>query len=353
MRLPEAPPGYPIGQPSLSPDGDTVAFVYGRAFLGNELLLFDIPTATLRSIETPPRFIVSNPTFSPDARRLAMVTYCLDACEPGELGRQIATIDLESEDYRIVTSGRHVKRYHPVLSPDGRTVYFSSGKLVWKKDYIAEGREWFAGSREVEDVGFDGVSKVDLGSGEESLVLPNSRVETRFLGVFVGSVTNDGAIVMTTIAPHGGEFEELVDDLWKEYKLVGAVYDQGSDLVPLPLNATQGMSSLSASADGKRLVFISSPPDDRYNYDLFQLVDGEVSQLTTLKTFMARARISANGKRVVFLADSSSRQNWTIWIHDIETGETRPILTPEAILTFVDPNVEMDALGAEHDESGQ
>ena len=55
-------------------------------------------------------------------------------------------------------------------------------------------------------------------------------------------------------------------------------------------------------------------------YDVF-LGDGETFEpATSLFTHMGHTAISKSGNRVAFLADDTRRQDWSLWVLDVETG---------------------------------
>ncbi|MEQ9144001.1 MAG: hypothetical protein RLO08_06560 [Parvibaculaceae bacterium] len=336
MSASEPLPGSLIGPPSLSPDGTLVAFSYGKRASENWLVLYDTVSKSLRLVEKPPHIVVSAPSFSPDGRKLAVATYCYDNCTPSEFGYQIAIINLANDELRFVTSGRDLIRLGPVFSADGRTVFFVSKTLAWRDAWVAEGKPWDDDWGESQPFGFTGASKLDLQTGVEKPIFPNSGVATSFLGIFLGSTTEENDLVFTAIAPQDGEVESIVERMDKETALLGYVYNPIHGLTLLPENnVTSSMNSLSASADGRRKIFISSSPDYQFDYELYQSVDGRVSQLTSLKTHMYAARISGNDGKIVFLADNTRQKNWSVWIHDLLTNETRIIMTPDALLAFL------------------
>jgi|GEM_PF-5701568 len=348
MPYREEPPGYSIGTPSLSPDGKTIAFAYGRQFEDNQLVLFDIPTSTLRTIEKPRHLLVKSPTFSPDGKKLAVQTYCYDACEPGEFAYQIAILDVVEGPLKFVTSGREFMRESPIFSADGQSVFYTENAIAWRDDFLARGLPWDDEQRDSALMGFSGMARVDLRSRNEERLFPSEKAPTRFSGVFPGSFSGTGSILFSAIVPHGGELESIVDDMGRKYDLLGYEYHADGRLELLPENVLHPMNSLSARTDGRRRTFISSPVNDRFNYDLFRSVDGQVSQVTSLQSHMAGASVAGNADIVVFRADATRRQNWSIWTHDFETGETRQVLTPEMLLVFFSPEI-----APVHDETYQ
>ena len=92
------------------------------------------------------------------------------------------------------------------------------------------------------------------------------------------------------------------------------------------------IGSVSASRDGKAMVFIdlsSVTPQTKgvgYNYEIFKLEDGKLTQMTHLLSYLYDARVSYDGSTVAFGANPSRRrQDIDLFILNIHTGEVRPM----------------------------
>ncbi len=327
-------PGSLIGPPSLSPDGRLIAFTYGRSVGDNALLLYDIESEQLRLIDKPPYLFVRWPSFSPDGERLAVATYCDEECPPEASNYQIAVVNLNTEEMEFVTSGRDFVRKGPVFSSDGRTVFFTASELDWHEDWIATGRRWPDDWGESRSAAFDGLSKVMLIDEQEVQLFPSAQNPLSFFSCKVGAVTDRGDVYFSAIGPRGGG-GLATTEIDRKTSMLGYVLRSNGELELLAQNIDWPMSSISSSVDGKTQIFISSPATDRYKYDLFQLADGMVSQISFLGTHMSFARVSADGQTVVFVADVRRQRNWSIWIHDMVTGETKMTLSYEKIREFL------------------
>lgn len=333
-------PGQLIGPPSPSPDGRLVAFTYGGTAENNWLLLYDIAENSLRLIEKPARLIVSSPSFSPDGERLVVATYCKDGCRPDEANSQIAVLNIAEGKFQFVTADRNFVRQRPIFSADGTKVFFSTTPLLWREESIAAGVRWPEEWGEAKAIGYDGLSQVDLPSLRETPLFPTETWDLNFSYVRAAGATNTGDLIVSADGPHGADLDPIVAAFSKRnvlYSTIAYVYRHPRHLKPLRQGPLMHMSSVSSTSDGKKQVFVSSPPDDKYNYDLFQLVGGEVSQVTHLKTHLSVAKISGNGRRIVFLADATRKRDWSVWIYDSETGESRSVLDAERLLKFLQP----------------
>lgn len=337
-------PGSLIGPPSLSPDGRVIAFTYGMTINSNNLLLYDIESEQLRLIDKPLHLFVRQPSFSPDSQRLAVSTYCNEACEPDKQHYQIATIDLDSGELTFLTSGGDFARSNPIYSADGRSIFFDSQELTWRDDWLAAGKPWPWGDKAVWR-GRSGLSEVDLDTGETRALFPSTHVTTEFYALSLGRALPDGSILFSAIAPHGGEVATSVSGMEREHDSLGYIYHPEYGLRLHPENDDWRMNSLSSSEDGTRRVFVSANEQNRYDYDLYQSTGGRVSAVTSLKTHMAHADVSANGVRVVFLADKTRQKNWSVWLHDFVAGETQLILQYETIQKFLGLSEDQESAG--------
>ena len=335
-------PGSLIGPPSLSPDGRLIAFTYGKTVGDNSLLLYDIESEQLRLIDKPSHLFVRRPSFSPDGQHLAVGTYCNEGCDHEEKYYQIATIDLDDSELTFVTSGRAYVRNGPIFSADGGAIFFTAHEIFWRDEWIALNRRWPNDWDESHPATSSGLSKVSLETKEETRLFPNSEHSVRFLGCTVGSATDQGDVYFSAVHPMGGVPEPEVAEIGRKTDTLGYVFRHTGELELQAQNTDWPMSSISSSADGKTQIFVSSPAADRYKYDLFRLVDGNVSQISFLGTHMSYAKISANGQKVVFLADAERRRNWSIWTHNVDTGQTQLTLEYEKIRMFL-------GLSEEHD----
>ncbi len=345
MEPPDPPPGYLIGPPSLSPDGRFIAFTYGSTVQDNRLLLYDIANDALRLMPKPARVLLFTPSFSPDGRNLVVSTFCRQGCSAEQAYIQIATMDIASDELRFVTSGRNFVRRNPIFSRNGGKIFFGSSRLEWRENWLEKGLKWDDDWGEARQMPPHGLSSVDLSSQEEVRFLPTADLDFNFSSIGPRTETRAGDLYLMAGVPQDGDLKSAiatasrVHDLNLEYTQLGYVLRSSGQLELLEQNALGPMHSLTSSADGKRLVFISSPPDDRFSYDLYQLVDGRVSQVSNLRTHMDSASVSADGGRIVFLADATRQRNWSVWLHDYGTGKTRPVVGSDSILTFLQTQV--------------
>ncbi len=327
-------PVVKITSASVSATGEQVAFSFEDRLSGKlqkRLGLLTVGTGDIRILDQPDNLFWGSPVISPDGRRLAFTSFCAMTCSPEEFGYHLGVLDLDSGAYRLLTSnGRDEMRLSPSFAPDGRSVYFTSTEVEWNKE---------GGSR---PKWFFGLSSIQIDSGHETQLLPNSAAPTRFQVLERTTVTTRGDILFTGTAPFGGHAES---DARKSGK--GRSYDFAYRLAPggilenFPPLKEYRASSLSASADGETVAFISrsssSTAGGGFGYDLFLYTAGVVRRVTELETYAYTTDISADGSRIVFLADDSREMNWSVWLHRLDDSSTTEILTSKQIAEVLIP----------------
>jgi len=85
------------------------------------------------------------------------------------------------------------------------------------------------------------------------------------------------------------------------------------------------ITQTAASADGKKIAYISirDSVDEKnkksWAYDLFMYENGQVRQITDLKSHMYGIDISADGSTIAFGSDPSRTHSWDLYILDLTT----------------------------------
>lgn len=326
------PPDIRITSASLSATGSAVVFAFddrragvNRARLG----LFDVASRSIRLLDQPEKFRWGSPVFAPADRKLAFTSYCFHDCTPEEFGYHIGILDLDTGAWQIVTSyGRDTMRLSPNFATDGKSILFVSARAEWNRE---------GGSR---PAGFFGVSAVTLETRQEEQLLPNVTETTTFQSLGRPTSTTGDGILFTCMAPFQGAFDDMADrmKLPNTHDFACRLRPDGS-LGIVPGLERQYANSLSASADGKRIAFIarSSPSKQGRGFgsDLFVHEAGGIRQATQLETHAYLTDISDDGAVALFLADDTREKNWSIWLHRVGSGETREILTPDALRAFL------------------
>jgi hypothetical protein len=326
------PPDIRITSASLSATGGTVVFGFDDRRDGanrKRLGLFDVASRSIQLVDQPEKFRWGSPVFAPAGRKLAFTSFCFHGCTPEEFGYHIGMLDLDTGDWQILTTyGRDTMRLSPKFSSDGNAILFATAGASWSKE---------GGSRPAT---FFGISSLLLESRRETQLLPNVEETTTFQGVGRPSMTHDGDILFTGIAPFNGAFNDRVEKIG-----LSTIQDLALRLRPdgtldfLPGLERRSLGSLSASTDGRRVVFIGrSSPSKRgrgFGYDLFLYEGASLRQVTQLETHAYLTDITPDGSIAIFLADETRKMNWSIWRTRLGSGETREILTPEALRMFL------------------
>jgi hypothetical protein len=128
------------GHPAWHPDSKTILDVPN--------VLIDARTGDRRAIPNVPRFPGSHPSFSPDGALYA-TDVALDRMEgmsaaKGEWG--IAVVDTETGEWALIdrfdesmgTASWRRCHPHPVFSPDGKRLYYTTSDTAWSRLRVAE-----------------------------------------------------------------------------------------------------------------------------------------------------------------------------------------------------------------------
>ena len=182
---------------------------------------------------------------------------------------------------------------------------------------------------------------VDLKTGIERKILSNRFGVTQFSLLIPSGFLDENILIFSARGPAGSSltknrsssplFRELARLVGKQdarYRWYGYRLTLGRKLEFMSPDAPRRIGpvySLSVSSDTGRVVFPGlsghDPEDPRFlGYDVF-LGDGETFRpVTSLFTKMAHTVISKSGNRAAFMADDTRRENWSLWVLDVETG---------------------------------
>ena len=134
--MPVAETGFEtIGDPTWSPNGTEIAFIYFRQKRGYELRLLDVQTlkqkVILAQLETYPH--KSYPTWSPDGKQIAFVLHksrtILNPVDAANWQDEetIYVINRDGSNLRQLVSEKGPDALHPTWSPQGDEIIYSQG----------------------------------------------------------------------------------------------------------------------------------------------------------------------------------------------------------------------------------
>jgi dipeptidyl aminopeptidase/acylaminoacyl peptidase len=296
-----------LGDPQISPDGKTAAYVITKADKAENKTDSDIWTVPVsggesRQLTASPKHD-RHPRWSPDGKWIVFESnrggasqLYLIASDGGE-ARPLTTMSTEATQ--------------PVWSPDGRHIAFVSAVYPEFSD------KPFKQS--------DELNKKKLDERDKSKV--KARIMTRLLY---------------------RHWDSWVDDKRQHLFVVpikdGAAAGEPRDLTPGDRDAVPTSSTFSAgddfdfSPDGKKLAYTATPAPVREeswrtNHDLYEvdIETGEVRQLTTNPAADAFPRYSPDGKWIAYRAQSRpgfEADRWQLMLYDRANGKTRS-LTPD------------------------
>jgi dipeptidyl aminopeptidase/acylaminoacyl peptidase len=296
-----------LGDPQISPDGKSVAYVITRANkeenkTDSDIWLVPLAGGDARQLTSSPKHD-RHPRWSPDGKWIVFESnrggpfqLYLIAADGGE-ARQLTTISTEATQ--------------PVWSPDGRHIAFVSAVFPeFSEKPFKESDE---------------LNKKKLDEREKGKV--KARVITRLLY---------------------RHWDSWVDDKRQHIFVVpvknGAADGEPRDLTPGDRDSVPTSSTFSAgddfafSPDGRKLAYTATPTPAREeawltNHDIYEVeVDtGERRQITTNPAADAFPRYSPDGKWIAYRAQSRAgfeADRWQLMLYDRASGKTRS-LTPD------------------------
>lgn len=105
-----------------------------------------------------------------------------------------------------------------------------------------------------------------------------------------------------------------------------------------------GINNVVASDQGKKIAFIgrsNSEPTDthgQYNYEIFVLENGRLTQMTNLKTVMSMLAISKDGSTIAFGADETRTHTFDLWVLDLKTNHLHQMFLTKRFETLPEFN---------------
>lgn len=306
---------------AISPDGRTVAFQYlDQESKRHGLGLLEWETGKLNPIPSSPGTdIGGNPSFSYDGKRLVAM---LSGSTSGEIGIiDLATLQITER----APAGRGWR--HPVFQPGTDNILFVTGG---------------PGTR-------NHLKLVNLSDRTEQTVLEEK--DGFRVGILQPSFVSQNEIIFQAISPADTKLTQEVVDISKRpaigngtsvkmvYRLkigerpeiiLKEITAHSARLITAPVQLGPRIGSVSASRDGKAIVFTdlsSVEPHTKgvYNYEIFKLEDGKLTQMTHLLSHLYAARVSYDGSTVAFGVIPKRRvQDVDLFILNVRTGEVRP-----------------------------
>lgn len=308
---------------AISPDGRTVAFQYvDKGSKRHGLGLLEWESGKLTPISSPKGTdIGGNPRFSYDGKRLV-------AMMSDSTSGQIVSIDIISQKLTLLArAGRGWNT--PVFQPGTDNVLFVDGgpsvrpgghyylKLLNLLDHTEQ-------TVVEEKDGFRAIFHPSFVSQSEIIFQARSPADTKLVQEVVDLVKRPGANRSADLVYRlsiGARPEIILKEITSH-----SARDVDSTVVKFNPRIT----SVSASRDGKAIVFIdlsSLTPHTKgagYNYELFKLENGKLTQMTQLLSLLHVARISYDGSTVAFGKIPERRvQDLDLFILNVLTGEVR------------------------------
>ena len=331
--------GLYIFSPHFSPDGQTIFFSARYQKRPSKLGSFDLRSKELRMFFDLPTYRSwDQPAMSPDGTKIAVSTYCNpkwdSGCDDHQAGRQIAIIDRATHEIRILTSGTF-NYENPSFSFSGDSIFASrrTQRRAWRKSIAKLGRtDPFPENHELSSAMHTKVVEIDINSRQEKVLFP-SDIESTY-ATSTGKLRPTSPTKAVVSLERLGRDSRLLDYekqmTIKKGKVfpptLGYEYTIDGNLSPLSINDEYEPGDLTASIGGEVLLFMDESQLDPktngwINWELFVVKNGNVTELTRLKSYLHNPHIALNGEKAVVLSDPQRGRDFDIWVVDINTGE--------------------------------
>jgi len=280
-------------EPSISPDGTTIAFASDRAFKGRyDIWTINIATGALKQV-TSSDADEFEPTWSPDGTSIAFVSGA------GIVGRSIESIGLSSgKQHTIVSVDPATGRVEaPSFSPDGTQLsyirYAGSGTVLSASQFTVVSS---AGDHKT----------VYTGKGQDAFPFPATWLsKTELL------YTGDGHLLHVDLATRSETpipFTATIKSIRPQYP--HKVYDFDSTAA----QEVKGIFAPALSPDGKQIAFVALN-------QLYVMTIGSAPIALTNDTFYKQEPAwSPDGKTLAYVSDKNGIEN--IYLHNIGSTDT-------------------------------
>ena len=296
---------------AISPDGKHIVF----SAADDDLYLFSIDTRRVTQL-TKTGFTESTPTFSPDGNAIVYASTV-----EGHKGSRLFLRKLDGKQVKQLTGDADVSDSMPSYSPDGNEIAFVRAHRY--RPYSMGGFTW--DNFDVYVMGRDGSNLRRVTSHDYYQAGSPSFIESGKTLVFSAS----------------GDYPDTLTYLFS----VPADGSRKPRLLTAPPPVTSGFAvwggGPSASADGKRITFISDRRNP-FQYDVFVMgsegIDVRPLGLTAISRYNQQPVFLPDGKSIMFLAgtetNASSRPIFSLWKAGIDGS--KPLRIADSKL-FTDP----------------
>lgn len=280
-------------EPSISPDGATIAFTSDRAFKGSyDIWTVNLATGTLKQI-TSSDADEFQPTWSPDGTSIAFISGA------GIVGKSIESIDLASgKQHTIVSIDPATGRLEaPSFSPDGTKLsyirYTGSGVILRAAQFVVAST---AGDHDI----------LYAGHGEDAFPFPATWLSKTEL-LYTGNghlLCVDLATTSETPIP----FTAMIQSARPIYPR--KVYNFDSTAI----RQVKGIFAPALSPNGQQIAFVALN-------QLYVMTIGSAPIALTDDTFYKQEPAwSPDGKTLAYVSDKNGIEN--IYLHDMTSNDT-------------------------------
>jgi Tol biopolymer transport system component len=279
-------------EPSISPDGTTIAFASDRAFKGSyDIWTVSLATGALKQI-TNSDADEFEPSWSPDGTSIAFVS------GTGIVGKSIEAIELSSgKQHTIVSIDSSVGRFEaPSFSTDGTQIsyirYAGTGTVLSSAQFVVTSVE--------------GNEAVYKGQGQDAFPFPASWISKSEL-----LYTGNGHLLHVDLANQSEspiDFTATIQSIRPKY--LRKVYDFDSTTA----QQVKGIFAPALSPDGKQVAFVALN-------QLYVMAIGRTPVALTSDSFYKQEPAwSPDGKTLAYVSDRNGIEN--IYLHDVASNDT-------------------------------
>lgn len=302
----------------LSPNGRIVAFEYrdlpaGRNSLGLGFLYWE--TGRLVRIPNPPSKQLSMPSFSENGRHLVAAMGGANSLEPSQIGViDVDTLEVTEITPVPTTNKDFPFKEYPVCQP-------STGDIL----YVLN----------INTYGPHHLQLLHRSSNTTTTILDP---KYGFYAIFRPSFVGPEEVVFQAIAPRDPALiQPIIDLLGREHYNVALTityrlrFGETPEIFLPALTKARtsqllpGLAHLTASRNGETIIFedfATLQPEGahgEWNYEIFKLQNGQVTQMTDLRSYLAFAHVSYDGGTVAFGSDPTRRKIVDLLILDVSS----------------------------------
>ncbi|MDT5123658.1 MAG: eukaryotic-like serine/threonine-protein kinase [Acidobacteriota bacterium] len=255
------------------------------------------------------------PTWSPDNRRIAFVALNF-------LGQQLWSVSNNGDDLRQMTKDNNMKPGYPLYAPDGRSLYFAGGPVLWKLPISNENGEPTGNPIKVTDVGASIINDLTISADGKRMAYSVQTLTSNIWSLPLSPQTGEATAPPQPLTNQTGTRNNQPAFSPDGHKIAFMEYLRGggADIWVVeadgknPVQVTTNPRNLVPNwfPDGDQLAFVSYR-DNHWSVWATSLQNRRDRLLFDIGRDIQFARLSPDGQRIAFnLADGGIINLWTV-----------------------------------------